>query len=324
MSLSRPLDSSAAARVPFSPISEQTLANIGAWLDEMGRLGYDFVTGPPMAGLFAVLAATVAYRGIKQQVAKAESANQNVADANAETARKNGEDQWWTVLQWAYEQASKDGTPANHFKEKAVLGIFESLAVPGLSAVQTRALDRITAVFEDKHDPETATQLSNLRQAVNESVSTSTGFTALRRSVLTDLTFSLPTGLTRVFAHGQNAPFLYRTKKGTLVGVQPLWIDEDGQLDPRERVRDAAAEVIVRQFEVSEKPRGAGQLHPNQRVSRVLIASNAEGYWPNGRGEDPPHVSYHLIPQSVGHALVRYDPNRLDQLRQELKALADI
>lgn len=112
-----------------------------------------FFTGPPMAGLFAVVAAAVAYRGILRQVAKTEEANrlsresnEHTNAANTETARKNSEDQWWATLKWAYEEAKSLRSNASSTENLALVGILQNLGeLEGISEFQRSSADSVMA-----------------------------------------------------------------------------------------------------------------------------------------------------------------------------------
>lgn len=238
-------------------------------------------------------------------VKRVDAANANVVSANTETARKNGEEQWWSVLQWAYEQASKGGAAANLFKDKAVLGILASLAVEGLTAVQQRSLEQITKVFEAKQDPATTQQVATLRAAVNASARTVIQQSRYALNVLRVL-IKLKPPLKRLYAFENDTPVIYKTKKGSLVAVQPLWLDltDDAGLpvNVRTAVRAEEARIMARTFTVTdERPKNShdgtadpAALQQDQRVNvnKVLIVANANGYWPSDTGTDPRWVRY--------------------------------
>ncbi|WP_314325754.1 hypothetical protein [Paenarthrobacter ilicis] len=90
------------------PGSAAIWAGVWAWVTrptELGRFGWEALTGPPAAGALAVIAALIAYTGIRNQVAEAKRDNDITVTANEETARKNDVDQWWSTLKWAYTEA---------------------------------------------------------------------------------------------------------------------------------------------------------------------------------------------------------------------------
>ncbi|MEJ1179267.1 MULTISPECIES: hypothetical protein [unclassified Pseudarthrobacter] len=140
-----------------------------------------FLTGPPMAGLFALGAAAVAYRGILKQVAKTAEANRLSKDsndhtrtANAETARKNSEDQWWSTLKWAYEEAKSFKTSAASTENLALVGILQNLGeLEDISEFQRSSADRVIGIFIDSQDRrvrESAREASaNVRAAISNS-----------------------------------------------------------------------------------------------------------------------------------------------------------
>lgn len=131
-------------------IPDSTWIHIGNWL-------HDFTTGPGMAGIFAVVAAGIAYRGIKQQVDKTAEANRNVATANEETARKNRDDQWWATLKWTYEEAKESPNgQTTAFQSIAAAQILTSLndAPELLSVQQRRAVEAIGNIFDRSRNPE--------------------------------------------------------------------------------------------------------------------------------------------------------------------------
>lgn len=120
-----------------------------------------FFTGPPMAGLFAVVAAGVAYRGILRQVAKTEEANrlsresnEHTKAANTETARKNSEDQWWTTLKWAYGEAKSLRSSTSSTENLALVRILQNLGeLEGISEFQRSSANSVIGIFVASQDP---------------------------------------------------------------------------------------------------------------------------------------------------------------------------
>lgn len=168
----------------FLPPLETVLANALAFIfgpNEFGRFLWEVFTGPPVTGALAVLAAYIAYRGLDKTVIRQDKANENstaaikqareAADAtakrqddandntrraNAETLRKNDEDQWWATLRWAYVEA-KDFKAKERFEESAaVAAILESLAQHRpLSPVQNSTVAAVSLLFAQSDNPKT-------------------------------------------------------------------------------------------------------------------------------------------------------------------------
>lgn len=259
-----------------------------------------FITGPAVAGLGALGAALLVLRGTNKTVARAK-------EANDETARKNEEDQWWSTLQWAYEQASNtDSSSSSDFREKAVLGIFESLAAtPELSPTRLAALENIKSVFKEKEGDANSAELQNLARALEaqrsgvaplglrqtrDSLSYRRRFTDEMRPVAKKLE------LTQVYAHQQGAPVLFRTADGTLLGLMPMYFDPTGDSsvsNPRVVARQLAERLRGREFMVSSEPGGLGEGR-TQEIDVFAVVTNAPGYWPTSEAvtSDPPCIFY--------------------------------
>lgn len=281
-----------------------------------------------MGGLFAIAAAGIAYLGIKETVKRTDIANENAIAARIAAEGKAAQEQWWSVLQWAYEQASKDGPSASTFKDKAVVGIFQSLAVPGLSDVQQGALDQITTVFEEKQDPTTTTEISALREAVNASAESSQLRSHYRSMLGYDLTQTNWTGMKTAFSNKPNSPVLFHTKKGSLVAVVPLVVNllgEEAVDDARIKMRQLADEWLGRTLTVSDKPKSLAREDSwrEESISKVLIVTNAPGHWPSDEGDDPLWAHYtpptKMRPRGLDNPAT---DDRLISLRKAISSLA--
>lgn len=133
-----------APELPSRPIQ-------GGMLPDATEVGFweKFATGPPMAGIFALCAAGVAYAGIHRQVAKSEEANVLTDKSNKETERKNTEDQWWSTLKWAYSEAKDFKASKNQGDTVAVVAILSSLAAQkDLSDLQLQTVSEVTNLFD--------------------------------------------------------------------------------------------------------------------------------------------------------------------------------
>lgn len=264
------------------------------------------VTSPVVVAAGAVTAACVVLRGTNKHVKKLEEANGLSRNGNLETERKNKEDQWWSTLKWAYEQASKTAdTTSNDFKERAVLGIFESLATPGISSSQLAALENIKSVFKEKDDPSTAAGVANFERAIEATKSGSAPIglrqtqasLQYRKDLITALTWASPQlGITRVYAHQQGAPILFRTDTGKLIGLAPLHVGMDTDL--KTNLRDVAKEMhkdaTSKEFLVTTKGGGLGETIPEDKLDLFVVVTNAKLYWPQAgsSGDDVPRIFY--------------------------------
>lgn len=138
-----------------------------------------FLTGPPMAGLFAVAAAAVAYKGILKQVAKTEEANrlsresnEHTKAANTETARKNSEDQWWATLTWAYEEAKSLRSSTASTENLALVSILQNLAeLEGISEFQRSSANRVIGIFIASQDPQVRKSADKASKTVRAAMS---------------------------------------------------------------------------------------------------------------------------------------------------------
>lgn len=188
---------------------------------EFGRFLWEVLTGPPVTGALAVLAAYIAYRGLDKTVIRQDRANENALEgikqareaaeataerqdranenalegikqareaslaaakrqddanentrqANAETARKNSEDQWWATLRWAYDEAKEFKASDSRKETAAVATVLESLSqqLP-LSPVQNSTVAAVSLLFKDSPDSKTrmAVQRTQERTAASE------------------------------------------------------------------------------------------------------------------------------------------------------------
>ena len=243
------------------------------------------LASPLLAALGAIGAAWLVFRGTNKQVDK-------IHDGNTETARKNKEDQWWSTLKWAYEQASSDSNKTSDvFKERAVLGIFESLATPGISPEQVAALENIKSVFKERADPSTEASVENLERAIDASKSgapplgprlTQTGSTYRRQVMHSAMVVSQRLGLTRVIAHGQGAPLLFETGAGKLIGLQPLFMtnEEVQESNPRLIVKEMYSQAMSREFTVTTERSGVVKVVPGRKLDAFAVVTNVQKYWP--------------------------------------------
>lgn len=155
-------------------------SDVWAWLtkpSELGRFGWEALTGPPAASALAVIAALIAYTGIKKQVAESKRDNDIASDANLETARKNAEERWWDTLKWVYTEAqvSTTGTPPENetstFTSVAALQILASLKDDTdikLNLRQERAVLSILTIFEGSQDPKVQNAAAPIRRSFGD------------------------------------------------------------------------------------------------------------------------------------------------------------
>lgn len=263
------------------------------------------LASPLLAACGAIGAAWLVFRGTSKQVEK-------LHDGNTETARKNKEDQWWSTLKWAYEQASSDSNKTSDvFKERAVLGIFESLATPGISNEQVAALENIKSVFKERADPSTEASVENLERAIDASKSgtspigprlTQKGSTYRRHVMRSAGIVSRRLGLTQVFAHRQGAPLLFETAAGKLIGLQPLFMtnDEVQENNPRLIVKEMCSQAMSREFTVKTERSGGVQEVPGRKLDAFAVVTNVQRHWPwlDKTGVDAPYIYFPEPPET--------------------------
>lgn len=312
---------------PLGEIRSEVWASVNR-PSELGRFFWEAGTGAPMGGLFAIAAAGIAYLGIKQTVQRSDVANDNAIAARIQAEDKNRADEWWSNLRWAYEQTASGGQHADTFKEKAVMGIFQSLAVSGLSDVQQGTLEQITKVFEAAPESAGSQRVSDLRSAVNASAESSKQRRQYRSSLGEDLARTNWTGMKAVFSKEPGNSLFFRTKKGSLVAVVPLVVDllaEDAAGSAGVQVREAAREWEGKTLNISDKPRtlAAANSWKEETIAKVLVATNADGYWSSDEGGKLLWARYLPLEEWTSQLSAAAGVNdRLASLREAIKKLA--
>jgi hypothetical protein len=111
----------------------------GAWIS-------DFAKSPGMAGIFALVAALIAFWGIQRQVTQSRRTLNHQQDVEQDRA-------WWTRFEWAAERAA----PANPTDERlpwaAVVSTFDALASSARDDIQRRAVGAIMDVAARSAQP---------------------------------------------------------------------------------------------------------------------------------------------------------------------------
>lgn len=320
-----------------------SLARFRDWLfspNELGRFLWESLTGPPAAGALAVTAAWIAYTGIKKQVAEQKAANANAVGVAEETKRKNHDDQWWKTLEWAYEQATKPGVAGDQFKANAVVGILEAITTKDLTPMQLGTLNNLRTIFETKNTDASKVAFANWDRVLQAAIAgekprgrrQTTKSYEYKKALSVEMDIIAQSfGLKRVVAIQQGAPLLYRTKAGSLIGLEPMYIGADTDLatfNPRVEARSIRDRLMERKFVVSEDPPfGDGEL---EALKLVVIVTNMRGYWtPANKSKlDPHHIYYPegerarvdeeapLVSSTARRAMLR---NQLRDVLQQLK-----
>ncbi len=112
---------------------------VGAWIS-------DFVKSSGMAGLFALVAALIAFWGIQRQVAQSRRTLAHQQDVEQDRA-------WWTRFDWAAERAVPASTTDERLPWPAVLSTFDALASSARDDVQRRAVGAIMEVAAGSTQP---------------------------------------------------------------------------------------------------------------------------------------------------------------------------
>jgi hypothetical protein len=116
------------------------------------------ITSPLAGGAAAVIGAVIAFLGIGRTVKKA-------GEANAETKRKNTDEQWWKTLEWAYAEAKSLKDDQNPAPMLAIVGILRALKDhEPLSPLQEKTVDQVTEIFSSSSNPVVRDQSDNVRQ----------------------------------------------------------------------------------------------------------------------------------------------------------------
>lgn len=113
---------------------------------------YDFSTSAGLGGVFALVAAVIAYRG----VTGAARTNRDAAMAATQASRTSSiEQQWWTNVRWAFDRIAAGGDPDNiSLSALEILGALapseaEGKYVIGVLATMARGVDISTDHPED-------------------------------------------------------------------------------------------------------------------------------------------------------------------------------
>lgn len=123
----------------------------GAWIS-------DFVKSPGMAGLFALIAALIAFWGIHRQV----SQSRRTLDHQQAVEQDRS---WWTRFEWAAERAVPTSTTDVRLPWAAVVSTFDALASSARDDVQRRAVGAIMDVAASR--TEAASESSTDRDATD-------------------------------------------------------------------------------------------------------------------------------------------------------------
>ncbi|MBP2216799.1 hypothetical protein [Arthrobacter sp. CAN_C5] len=243
----------------------------------LGNFAHDFLTGPPMAGLFAVGAALIALHGINQQVSETRAANQLNQDANrsadranSETARKNTEDQWWSTLRWAYSEAKEFRTKQSG-EILAVVSILRSLSEQGsLSELQADTVREVLGMFSEAKDPVVKDAVEDSLAAIPAPLlGPAAEYAVYERSVDHVLRSVVPEG-----AHihesrsnyGQRFDWILETQDGQLIGIE-------AKLRSRLIDRRVVEQILGELGSVGPRLLSS---HSSGEVSRALLIGNQD------------------------------------------------
>ena len=267
-----------APALPPSPVQGEALqdaAEAGFW--------EKFATGPPMAGIFALCAAGVAYAGIHRQVTKSEEANVLTDKSNKETERKNTEDQWWSTLKWAYSEAKDFKASKNQDDTVAVVAILSSLAAQkDLSDLQLQTVSEVTNLFDGSSSEVVQASVERTRVTVDAASDSE-----LWRSM--GVQYEVEVGSALRLIGEQLGARVIRTPRAHRIGLRsmdliPDWVIEspDNQLIAVE-AKFRRGKIGRQVFEHAHRYVGAQLSTPSGdnegTIGKILIVANQEFSW---------------------------------------------